>query len=101
MNTLVQTKSPMVGPVAPSATNLSCLENSNVRLADQRRCGLTGDCKKKLALSDFGCSKCSTRFCSQHRLPENHKCPHDFKKEGQELLTKLNPRVVGEKLDRI
>jgi len=101
MNTLVQTKSPMVGPASSPATTLSCLEYSNIGTADQKRCGLTGDCKKKLALSDFGCSKCSTRFCSQHRLPENHKCPHDFKKEGQALLAKLNPRVVGEKLNRI
>ena len=63
----------------------------------QKRCM----CKKKLALSDFACSKCKVRFCGAHRLPELHACPHDFKKEGKELLEKLNPRIVSEKLDKI
>ena len=73
-----------------------------VSLKEQTRCGLLDTCKKKLALSDFACSKCKTRYCGTHRLPETHKCPHDFVKEGKELLTKLNPVVVGDKIgDRI
>jgi len=66
--------------------------------AEQKRCGA---CKKKLCLSDFACAKCTTRHCGAHRLPETHACPHDFKKEGQTLLTKQNPRVVADKVDRI
>lgn len=62
-----------------------------------KKCGC---CSKKLMLSDFGCSKCETRFCSAHRLPELHACPHDFKKEGQALLAKQNPRVIGDKMER-
>ena len=65
---------------------------------EQKRCGA---CKKKLCLSDFACTKCTTRYCAMHRLPETHACPHDFKKEGQTLLTKQNPRVIAEKVDRI
>lgn len=65
---------------------------------EQKRCGA---CKKKLCLSDFACAKCTTRYCGMHRLPETHACPHDFKKEGQTILTKQNPRVVADKVDRI
>jgi hypothetical protein len=65
---------------------------------EQKRCGA---CKKKLCLSDFACAKCTTRYCAMHRLPETHACPHDFKKEGQTLLTKQNPRVIADKVDRI
>ena len=61
------------------------------------RCGC---CSKKLMLSHLGCSKCGTRYCDSHRLPELHSCPHDFKKEGQALLAKQNPRVIGDKMER-
>ena len=64
---------------------------------NKSRCG---SCKKKLMLSHIACSKCSVRYCDGHRLPELHDCPHDFKKEGQTLLEKQNPRIVGDKLER-
>jgi predicted nucleic acid binding AN1-type Zn finger protein len=62
------------------------------------RCGC---CKKKLTLTDFTCNKCSARFCVQHRLPELHSCPFDYRDEGRANLTKQNPRIIGDKLDRI
>ncbi len=58
-------------------------------------------CKRKLALTDMTCSKCQIRHCGAHRLPELHSCTHDFRKEGQALLTKQNPRVEGQKLERL
>lgn len=64
---------------------------------NKKRCGC---CTKKLLLSDIGCSKCEIRYCGAHRLPELHACPHDFKKEGQALLAKQNPRVIGDKMER-
>lgn len=64
---------------------------------NKNRCG---SCKKKLMLSHIACSKCRVRYCDGHRLPELHDCPHDFKKEGQALLEKQNPRVVSDKLER-
>jgi len=66
----------------------------------QKRCG-AGECKKKLLLTDFACTKCSTRHCGAHRLPEEHACSFDFRKEGQVLLARQNPRVVNSKLDQI
>lgn len=66
----------------------------------QKRCG-AGDCKKKLLLTDFACTKCNMRHCGAHRLPEEHACSFDFRKEGQVLLAKQNPRVVNSKLNQI
>ena len=55
-------------------------------------------CKKKLGLLPFKC-KCEKDFCSAHRAPEDHECTHDFKKEGKELLQKLNPACSAAKLE--
>jgi hypothetical protein len=67
-------------------------------VAPQKRCTC---CRKKLTLTDMDCAKCKTRFCSAHRLPELHACPHDFRKEGAAQLAAANPRVVADKLDRV
>ena len=84
----------------PSFLDLDNEKERESKAKDQKRCG-SDSCKKKLHLSDFGCGKCKTRFCSQHRLPEAHACQHDFKKEGKATLTAQNPRCVAEKMDRI
>ena len=65
---------------------------------EQKRCCT---CNKKLTLSDMTCSKCKNRHCMQHRQPELHTCPHDFKAEGQALIAKQNPRLSGTKMERI
>ena len=58
-------------------------------------------CKKKLFLSDFQC-KCTKIYCSAHRAPEVHSCTFDFKKLGNDELTKrIGSAVVGNKVDRI
>lgn len=66
----------------------------------QKRCGCEG-CRRKLTLTDMECAKCKSRFCGQHRLPELHACPHDFRKEGAAQLAAANPRVVADKLNRV
>jgi len=66
----------------------------------QKRCG-SGSCKKKLLLSDITCTKCQTRFCGAHFIPEAHACSHDFRAEGQKLLAAQNPRVINEKVTKI
>jgi len=76
--------------------NLSVETKMPVAEKVKKHCGC---CRKKLALSDFNCAKCSVRYCGDHRLPETHACQHDFRKEGQQLLTKLNPRVVTDKVE--
>jgi len=98
---LLRTMTPVAGQKQPVAevAPLSLDSNSTAApIKEQKRCGC---CKKKLALTDFACTKCSTRYCSAHRLPEEHTCPHDFRKEGRDLLSKQNPRVINDKVDQI
>lgn len=64
-----------------------------------KRCQNEG-CKTKLVLSDFAC-RCSQYYCSSHRASELHKCTYDYKTVGKEALTKQNPAVVADKLERI
>jgi predicted nucleic acid binding AN1-type Zn finger protein len=64
----------------------------------QKRCVC---CPKKLTLTDFACGKCKHRFCSTHRLPEQHSCGHDFRAEGARQLAAANPVVVAAKVDKI
>jgi predicted nucleic acid binding AN1-type Zn finger protein len=85
-------------PLSLAATEASAI--AEPKTAVQKRCG-SSCCKKKLMFADLECSKCKTRFCGEHRLPEAHTCPHDFRKEGQMLLAKQNPRVVHDKIDHI
>ena len=95
----VSTASPQISMGMPpmEPTKLDLMEKP----VEQKRCGFHTACKKKLALSDLLCSKCNLRFCGQHRQPELHACPHDYKSEGKELLAKQNPRVVADKVGRI
>ncbi len=38
----------------------------------------------------YRCTFCGMKFCSKHRLPENHECPFDLKKssEFEDLINK-------------
>ena len=64
----------------------------------QKRCIC---CTKKLTLTDFACGKCKHRYCSTHRLPEQHSCGHDFRAEGARQLAAANPVVIAAKVDKI
>ena len=103
MSAILQSLSPIQhvheSPHAPDLLPVLDLDKS-MKSSKSNKCS-AACCKKKLHLSDFDCGKCKTRFCNQHRLPEAHACPHDFKKEGAALLTAQNPKVVGSTLDRI
>jgi hypothetical protein len=65
---------------------------------NQKRCVC---CAKKLTLTDFACGKCKHRFCSTHRLPEQHSCGHDFRAEGARQLAAANPVVIAAKVEKI
>jgi len=58
-------------------------------------------CTRKLILADIACGKCNLRYCSQHRLPEDHTCKFDFQEDGRIQLAKANQRVVADKLERV
>jgi predicted nucleic acid binding AN1-type Zn finger protein len=63
----------------------------------KNRCGV---CRKKLKLTDLAC-RCSARFCSQHRPPEEHSCTYDFKAAGRAHLSKQLEKAVADKVERI
>lgn len=63
------------------------------------RC-FAGKCRKLIRDLIWEC-RCGHKFCLDHRLPEEHECTFDFKKQGNEGLTKGLVRVVGEKMERI
>ena len=59
-------------------------------------------CNKKVGLLAFTCECSETlKFCSAHRLPENHLCTFDHKNKGKNLLEGKLVKVAGEKLIKI
>ena len=58
------------------------------------------DCKKKLSFMNFSCL-CEKKFCSLHRLPEDHECTFDYKSHGRELIAKKNPLIINSKITQI
>jgi hypothetical protein len=57
--------------------------------------------KKISGLFSFSC-KCEYKIlCQQCRYPENHNCKYDYRKEGVIELEKKNPKILGDKLEKI
>ena len=52
------------------------------------RCAFSG-CKNKILSVGINCHKCKLYFCSNHRLPEEHICPHmqEIKEEAYANLS--------------
>ncbi len=57
-------------------------------------------CNKKLKLTSLIC-KCNNTYCNLHTPPEMHNCSFDYKKHGQDLLKKANPKILHEKIVKI
>lgn len=47
-------------------------------------------CRSKIGLLEFVCNFCKQKFCTHHRLPEDHICPNleAAKNKHKELNTK-------------
>ena len=58
------------------------------------------ECNKKLGLVDFKC-KCSNTYCMKCKMPEDHKCSFDYKKESKEILTNKLEKIENEKVIKI
>ncbi|CAF0721874.1 unnamed protein product [Didymodactylos carnosus] len=58
-------------------------------------------CKKKTGLATTYSCRCGSSFCSEHRYPEAHNCPYDYKAEGKRLIERNNPVVAAPKLPKI
>jgi predicted nucleic acid binding AN1-type Zn finger protein len=74
-------------------------EMNLVKKVKKNRCII---CNKKIGLLGFEC-KCSPniKFCAEHRLPENHGCTFDHKKEGLGFLADKLIKVTSEKVIKI
>ena len=59
-------------------------------------------CVKSVSIIGFDC-KCGNRYCSNHRLPEEHKCTFNHKELSlKNLKTKLiSEKVIPEKIIKI
>ena len=56
------------------------------------------NCYYKLKLTDFPC-KCEKKFCKIHRLPEQHNCVYDYKKNNNnqekiELMKCVSKKII-------
>lgn len=71
--------------------------SSETKTKKRNRCT---SCKKKVGLTGFEC-RCGGLYCSTHRYSDKHDCQFDYKKEGEDLIRKNNPVVVGAKLQKI
>jgi hypothetical protein len=68
-----------------------------VKTEPKNRCEV---CNKKTGLLGFIC-KCGKNHCSSHRHAEAHGCSFDYKAEGQVKLTKNNPVIKTDKINKI
>ena len=55
-------------------------------------------CKKKLDEFPFTCKFCGNEFCSDHRLPENHKCI-GLEKYKEEQLDSLGKKKIAQPIE--
>lgn len=56
-------------------------------------------CKKKqMILVD--CS-CKYSFCLSHRMPEDHSCSFDYLTKSKDDITKLNPKILPAKVEKV
>ena len=57
-------------------------------------------CNKKVGLLGTDC-RCTLTFCNLHRLPEDHDCNVDYRKEGRMQLEKKVEKVASRKVSEI
>ncbi|KAJ7982190.1 Zinc finger A20 and AN1 domain-containing stress-associated protein 8-like [Quillaja saponaria] len=57
-------------------------------------------CRKRVGLTGFNC-KCGNLFCAVHRYSEKHDCPYDYRTAGKDAISKANPVVKAEKVEKL
>merc|ERR1712241_563984 len=63
----------------------------------ENRCAL---CKKKVGLTGFTC-RCGGLFCGIHRYSDKHDCNFDYKAMRKKKISKSNPVIVAQKINKI
>ncbi|CAH9050691.1 unnamed protein product [Cuscuta europaea] len=57
-------------------------------------------CKKRVGLTGFKC-RCGGIFCGSHRYSDKHDCLFDYRSAARDAISKANPVIKAEKLDKI
>ncbi|KAJ7536177.1 hypothetical protein O6H91_12G059000 [Diphasiastrum complanatum] len=57
-------------------------------------------CNKRVGLTGFKC-RCGDLFCSLHRYSDKHSCTFDYKSAGRDAISKANPVVKADKIEKI
>ncbi|KAK4760565.1 hypothetical protein SAY87_005458 [Trapa incisa] len=69
-------------------------------IAAQPQANRCWTCRRRVGLTGFKC-RCGITFCGTHRYPEQHACGFDFKAMGREQISKANPVVKADKVNKI
>jgi ribosomal protein S14 len=109
----IESKAPIVGSMiasgygvdASASTAITSASGSETKaLPSQQQAtqksNRCASCNKKVVLTGFKC-RCGGLFCSTHRYNDKHDCTFDYKAVGREALSKANPVVKAEKIDKI
>lgn len=57
-------------------------------------------CRKRVGLTGFNC-RCGNLFCAVHRYSDKHDCPYDYRGAAQDAISRANPVIRADKLDKI
>ncbi len=98
MNTSVYT-SPLLSSFANPEPSKMTLSAAAPESKSTKRCQ-HADCKKKLGLLGFDC-RCGHKFCSSHRMPDDHACTFDFREAAKKTLQAQLESCVAEKVTKI
>lgn len=87
---------PMLTTQAPCTSSLNTKGEEKVKESSNR----CSTCRKRVGLTGFNC-RCGNLFCAVHRYSDKHDCPYDYKTAAQDAITKANPVVKSDKLEKI
>jgi len=99
LNAEVKPAPTAVAEPATSAASTEVTEEPTKRRV-QKNTSRCFSCKKKIGLLGFKC-QCEYVFCSEHRYTDKHDCDYDWRTRAQEHLSKANPVVKAEKVQKI
>ena len=57
-------------------------------------------CRRIITMTYIEC-RCGKKFCSRHIIADDHQCTYDHKKLGRDLVSKNNPKIKKQKLEKI
>ncbi|KAL5543431.1 hypothetical protein UlMin_007215 [Ulmus minor] len=97
----IQVSPPPAEPMLVSAL-APCTSSSNIKCEEKAKesPNKCGSCRKRVGLTGFNC-RCGNLFCAAHRYSDKHNCQFDYQSAARDSISKANPIVKAEKLDKI